>query len=332
METFVVIPCLNEAENILETVNSLGFGRSSSLAATVHLVLVDNGSEDNTPQIINQIKNENTVNRVLVAHENQRGFVPARRRGVDVARDFAIKNGICKERCLIMQVDADADYSPGYLKKFSDLATNIGEGYLFEAESIPHVCMSHNETELMRRMMKFDSEFMPSEPAGADCIVDDKMVGYLLSDWERVGGLQRDWVSGKEFVFCGTTRMWIRMLSHSFKRILVDGATCGHSLRKISEGADIFFATGGWPRGQIWKTQWRSRYPIVASTSQLLSSKGEAIYESVLESRKQHLDAMFKFLPELVESKINSAKKLDGALIILEAFKMAGIDISIDFR
>ena len=331
METFVVIPCLNEAASILTTVRSLDFGPNSGLSATVHLVLVDNGSDDDTPQMISQIKNENRENRVLVGHEIQRGFVPARRSGVDVVKDFAIKNGICDTNCLILQADADADYSPGYIEKFSNLATTLGEGHLFEAESIPHACMSDHETELIRRLMKFDAEFIPEEQFGADCIVDDKMVGYLLSDWERVGGLQRDWVSGKEFIFCGTSRMWIQMLSHGFNRILVDGATCAHSMRKISEGADIFAATGGWPRGQIWKAKWRSRHPIAVSPNQLLSPQWESIYEVVLENRKQHLDAMFNFLPALVSRQTNLAGNLSPASIIFEAFMLAGIDLSVDF-
>lgn len=156
------------------------------------------------------------------------------------------------------------------------------------------------------------------------------MVGFILSDWVAFGGIVRDWANNKEMIYCGTSRFWIRLLAKGFSRVLVENTKCAHSMRKMSEGADFFAATGGWPRGGKWKHKWRQRFPEPLSASEFIAAQGTPVYEATLASRQDHLEAMFRCTPNVLLSYIAQQKEINPASILIEGFDAAGLDLRED--
>lgn len=327
------MPCLNEENALAATCKSLGFGIGVSRDVEGVLIIVDNGSADRTLQIAQGIQRNSPANSVLLVSEPEKGFVPARMRGANEVVKQAKLLGLQLSRTILLQVDADAQYSPDYVSGFVAEASRLGEGHLFEAESVLPECLTPSEHDLMRLLHETDSKYLDSldlKVATADCVVDDKMVGFILSDWVAFGGIVRDWVNGKEMVYCGTSRFWLRLLAKGFTRVLVENSRCAHSVRKMSEGADIFAATGGWPRGSNWKHRWRQRFPEPLSASDFIAAQGTLVYEATLECRQAHLEAMFRCTPNVLLSHIAGQKEINPALILIEGFDSAGLDLRED--
>jgi len=327
------MPCLNEEDALAATCKSLGFGFGISGATEGVLIVVDNGSTDRTMQIALGIQRNSPVGSVLIVSELEKGFVPARLRGANEAINQAKLLGLPFSRTMLLQVDADADYSPNYVNGFIGVANRFGKGHLFEAESVPPGNMTASEHDLMELLHQFDSAFFDSlglENIATDCVVDDKMVGFILSDWIASGGITRDWACGKEMIYCGTSRFWVRMLAKGFTRILVEDSRCAHSMRKISEGADIYAATGGWPRGTKWKHKWRQRFPERLNAAEFIAAQGTPIYEATLESRQVHLEAIFRCTPNVLMGQIAQQIEINPASILIDGFDSAGLDLRED--
>src|SRR5262245_31282857 len=108
----LVIPCLNEEENLANTCASLGFGTGKDVSPLgVVLFLIDNGSSDSTIAIAEQLKLNSRENTVFVGHESERGFVPPRHRGNLMAKELAHSMNWNLEDILILQADADTHYA-----------------------------------------------------------------------------------------------------------------------------------------------------------------------------------------------------------------------------
>ena len=76
------MPCLNEEELLESTCRSLGFGQSKvSTLENLHLILVDNGSDDDTLAVMEHVKERSPPGSVQIVREMERGYVPARHTG-----------------------------------------------------------------------------------------------------------------------------------------------------------------------------------------------------------------------------------------------------------
>lgn len=96
-EVSIVVPALNEADTIREVIDRL-----LALPVTSQIIVVDDGSTDDTPKILSGYLDRITV----VTHPQRRGKGSAIRSALKVA----------KGRCLIVQ-DADLEYDPEEIPK-----------------------------------------------------------------------------------------------------------------------------------------------------------------------------------------------------------------------
>lgn len=331
---FLVMPCLNEEKNLRDTCESLGFGSpSGGQLSHQHLVIVDNGSSDGTVGVAESIRDTSLSGTVHIVSESTRGFVPARSAGVEYVKQHTRELGCPQSECLILQVDADAVYSRDYSHCFQNAASLGGTGNLYEAESVLPSKASDAEFALLRNLDEFDEQFFAEKSGGEDFVVDDKIVGYFLSDWESVGGLKREYLEdGREYIYCGTSRMWIRMHRQGFSRQMVPGASCAHSLRKLEEGADIFSATAGWPRSSAWKKRWRSAVGQTPTAEDLLAPEGRSLWAEVISEREKHLASLFVHLPKVLEEAARETASMTPLDALVAAFARSGIDLREDLR
>jgi glycosyltransferase involved in cell wall biosynthesis len=324
MHAFVVIPCLNEEKNLFSTCSSLGFGNGVDNLLPATLVIVNNGSTDGTQNVAEAVARNSHIDSVIIVDESVRGFVPARVRGVQESYARAKTMGLAPDECLIIQADADTIYSREYIESFLRHSQILGPGVLLES-----VCLSDNKDPMVAKLTDllndFDGKFFADQLIQSDCVVDDKSVGYRYSDWLAVGGMQRDFIGTKELIYCGTTRLWMRMLANGFTRRSVEEASCSHSLRKLEEGPDIYVATAGWPRSSSWKERWRFKHPDY-SLEQVLDPSSRVFRES-FESRMSYLRAMFSHLPQVFERAATGNDSILPAEIIQEAFLRESINL-----
>lgn len=159
MFPFIVMPCLNEESALAATCKSLGFGIGVSGVTDGVLIVVDNGSADQTLQIAQDIQRNSPANSVLLVSEPEKGFVPARMRGASEVVKQAKLQGLPLSRTMLLQVDADAEYSPDYVSRFVAAANRLGEGHLFEAESVLPDYLNPSEHDLMKLLHETDSRF-----------------------------------------------------------------------------------------------------------------------------------------------------------------------------
>src|SRR4051812_47589565 len=101
MELSIIVPCLNEEANLPELVRRIGeVLRHDPDALTGELILVDDGSTDNSPAVMAELASKYPFVRPQ-RHPHNRGIAAAWKTGVAAARGH-----LC---CLI---DADLQYQP----------------------------------------------------------------------------------------------------------------------------------------------------------------------------------------------------------------------------
>jgi len=107
----VVIPVFNEQDFIEATLHSL----SLQTMKDFKIIIVDNGSTDNSATLIEQFKNQHDHLLIEVAHERTPG------------QAAALKNGIAKTTSeLIAICDADTIYPPHYLQQANSMFNDGG--------------------------------------------------------------------------------------------------------------------------------------------------------------------------------------------------------------
>lgn len=294
LRAFVVIPMLNEAEVLSATCASLGAFRS---VPERHFVLVDNGSTDDTFRVATEIQAE-ARHRVLVAREDERGHVPARRKGCDVAREYAKSCGWSEEDILICQADADTHYDDRYVEEIVSRAAGR-LGVLYEGRSVlragadvPPVVQAYLAAcaaadEAVQRCLADEQH---------DVIVDDKVAAYHLADYYRWGGHRREYLAGGELL-AETTRLFLRALAEGAKREYVNTALAEHSLRRVLAEYSMHFASAGFPREEAWRRRYRDRYP-----EGMLRADSDAV-----RVRWHHLVGLFGLLPVHVATSLGIA-------------------------
>lgn len=314
MLTFVVMPCLDEAALIACTVASLGFSGDSEPLIDTHLVVVDNGSTDGTPDIIKRIRRESLAPVHLFA-ELERGYVPPRRKGVAAAEALARTMGADLGSVLILQADADTTYKRGYVAAMRAAAA-AQTGIMLEGATRrpPEFDEAHPAYVAAERFV--DDETEPFDAADEDeVVVDDKVCGYRLSDYLVWGGLFDEVTPSGDQIYAETTRMFIRAkLQHGARKVRVNPAGAASSRRKVTEDPWLHYATAGFPREATWVSEWtkderRGRDVIDADTFArrvLQATERDAVY-----LRRAHQLALFRYIPAMVARAENGSATIE---------------------
>ena len=293
----VVIPCLNEELTLAATAASLGFGEGEPPAET-YLVLVDNGSTDNTLQLAKRIQAESPPGRVIVGTEPVQSYVSPRHRGNRIMRKFARSRGIIESDILLLQADADTNYAKGYVEALRKCSRTEGPNVIVEG------CMNHPQDFLkdypsyIQLCKEVDAEFeycLSDHPD--DVIIDDKNCGYRLSDYFKWGGHRREFTNSGDEIHSETSRLYIRAKRTNCRRVRTDEAVARHSTRREVECPSFVFATAGFPRELSWRLRWTSLYKGANSLKAFANRHKNREIQIAIGYRRMHLLALFFILP-----------------------------------
>jgi hypothetical protein len=290
----MVMPCLNESKSLRNTCQSLGFGLGQITDSQGEvLVIVDNGSSDDSLTIAKEVAQNSPIGTVLLAVEEDRGHVPARAKGVAIAQEHVGAE-------FIVQVDADTEYEPGYTKSLWAAGRAHGQGTLVEATMAWPLDFLERNARLVKVIAEQDE--VSSNTCGVDVVVDDKGCGYWLQDYELWGGHVREYWSSGEEMLAETTRLFIRGLVQGARRALVDGATARHSTRNWTRNAELEFASAGFPMPPSWQEQWtRSGGENLMANLDFHHDRPPA----EVRMRRKVLVALFEELPRFIGESIN---------------------------
>ncbi len=242
------MPCLNEQDNLAAACWSLGFGSAQMVPERCFLVLVDNRSTDATLDICEGLRSA-VGDVVEVVQEPVRGHVPARHCGNVAAAHLAGTHGISLSELIIVQADADTQYSPGYVDRmreaisFASAGSPIGQAIslLSSDVRVSYPCV-FSAIDLIDEAV--ESRFGSSP---YDAVVDDKACGYRLGDYERWGGHRREYFCNGDELLAETTRLTIAGLTNGATRIDVADASVIHSQRRLLRDAAQELAAAGFP-------------------------------------------------------------------------------------
>jgi glycosyltransferase involved in cell wall biosynthesis len=299
MLTYVVMPCLDEADLIESAIASLGFGYGSA-PPDAHFVAVDNGSSDGTLDILARLQHRDR-SRIHIFEESERGFVPPRRRGVAAARELAGAAGVDPAAVLVLQADADTIYKAGYVAAMRAVAQ---AGVMLEGATRrpPGFEAAHSSYVAAERLV--DAGVEPLQAADEDdVVVDDKVCGFLLADYLLWGGLFDEFAASGDRIHAETTRMFIRAkLRHAARKVRVNPAGAASSRRRVADDPWLHYATVGFPREASWLRNHGRR-------EQTTGSDIDAFAERVLRGgepeavrlRRAHQLTLFRYLPALID-------------------------------
>ena len=302
MQVAIVVPCLNEEATLANTCASLGFGSGArSTSADTVIVLVDNGSTDQTRAVMAAVRDHSAPGSVILSSEAERGFVPPRHRGVLEARAFAQRRGLTEPDVLLLQADADTIYLDGYVDAMRVASLDAGAGFLVEAVTEPPPDFSRDHAGYVALSDEVDRMVAHLNVDEADdVVVDDKAAGFRLSDYFLWGGLRREFGLHGDEIYAETTRLFIRGKAHHAQKRHVVGAVAHPSRRKLFGNPALFFATAGFPREESWNDQWRSGYGGPTLIEAFEGSKDRAEIAKAVVVRQAHSVILFGLLPLLV--------------------------------
>lgn len=328
MRAVVVVPCLDEEANVEGVGLSLGFGRRGG-SSVATLVLVDNGSTDGTVQAMAELADCSEPGAVVVVHEPERGFVPARHRGALEARRLVQSLGLDEDKVVLAQADADTRYEPGYLEALLEASALAGRGALIDGVSeAPPPPEGWAEYRAFERAV--DDAVEPAfGNMDQDVVVDDKIAAFRLSDYFEWGGHRREYGDDGEEILSETTRLFIAAkLRGGFRRRAWQAvATTSH--RRLFQDPAMAFATAGFPRGLSWRRR-AGLTPVGSPSTDIAALK------PLVPVRAAHLLGMFGLLPTWFSGRLGApltgvadldvayAQCLNGAPTKNEAFVRPG--------
>ena len=312
MLTAIVIPCLNERAMIARTVVSLGFSPQGQ-PQDAFLVLVDNDSKDGTLGVLNEIQRQVGSRAVVVAEEAERGYVPPRAKGIEIADQISHSRNIPPDRLLILQADADTIYSEGYVAAFQAAAAQQTRSAMFEGTTRPPHQFLRDHPGFQRLADEVDTELAPLVvDETLDVIVDDKVSGYTLSSYRQWGSHTRDFMSTGSEIHAETSRLFIRAKTNGAIHVRVSDAEATPSRRKILQNPIRHFATGGFPRNETWWRRWSRAYQGRRDLSSFEDTRSRGILEKAIVTRKAHVLGLFSLLPLLVAEETVRAAHADS--------------------
>ncbi|MCU1485589.1 MAG: hypothetical protein JWN67_2335 [Actinomycetia bacterium] len=297
----IVIPCLNEELLIEATCASLGFG-SGAASPSAHLVLVDNMSTDRTMQVCQRIVSRSQGSATVV-QEPDRGFAPARRRGILAAERLSAAEGVSAEDVVIVQCDADTSYSDGYVptmaaavrgqaRSIAEARTELPSGF---ADRYPIVTEAVDELD-----SAFERRFPPSS---WNVLLDDKACAFGLSDCLSWGGHGRETLEDGSEALAETTRLMITARASGAHYVQALEAVAVHSPRRLLEDAAQLLATSGFPYEHRRALSDRRQIGIDELEHDAARNNMEVL-ELVLALRSRHLVALQAVLPAHLERTI----------------------------
>ena len=319
----IVMPCLNEEENLTKTCASLGFGIGKELSPPgAVLILVDNGSTDSTVSVAEQVRGHSRAESVIIGHETERGFVPPRHRGVLMANALARSINWSPDSVLLLQADADTIYADGYVASMRLAAARFGPDVMIEAHVGYPPDFKAQYPEYIRMCEEIDNEFVDLFPRDLtdDEVVDDKVSGYWLGDYLKWGGHRREYTQAGEEIHAETTRLYMRAKALGARRERVDNALGFHSPRRILEDPAMVLAAAGFPREASWKERWHQAYHGPSDLRALCSQPLHPEVLRVIETRELHLLALLSLLPLHVDRALGrgvSIAAVDFADLVL---------------
>ena len=302
MRAFVVIPCLNEENQIAATCHSLGFGLGPDRPPrdTV-LVVADNNSTDATGTIVRNLIAHSPPGSFHLVTEPVRGYVPARHRGSQACAELASAAGWDPDDCLVLQADADTIYEPGYVRAMVDAAEGQGPTFL-EGQSHAPATFTRSNQAFCQFVERVDNDLADLFAVGAaDIIVDDKVCAYRLSDYRRWGGHRREFNRGGDEILAESTRLFIRAKLSGASKIKVNAAIARSSRRRVVASPAQYFATAGFPRGCQWRQHWDEANKHNLRLEDFSHDDSEVL-SRLVEQRKCHLISIFMALPAVVAS------------------------------
>jgi glycosyltransferase involved in cell wall biosynthesis len=316
MHSAIVIPCLNEEHIISSTCASLGFGIGPHAAPReTFLILVDNGSNDGTSQRLQEVKSHSPAGTVVTVYEPERGYVPARHRGALEARKVAQVKGVSEEEFLILQADADTQYSPDYALEMGAAASGQRD---FLLEGISDPWSGFDQTYSGYRAL---SEGVDA-PLGSlfandahDVIISDFISGYLLSDYFAWGGHRREFNRQGDEIFAETSRLFIRAKMRGARRLKVANAVGQHSRRKISRQPVLHFATAGFPREVSWNLVWTKIFSDFDNLEVFSDPVHRHKLEQAIFLRQAHSLIIFGLIPEYIALLLGELDAADATAL-----------------
>lgn len=319
MRTVVVIPCLNEQATLAATCGSLGFGLGGPSPDDVTLILVDNGSDDETPAVMAAIQRA-SPDRVILAQELERGYVPPRHRGVRVAADDLAGHGAGTDEILVLQADADTVYEAGYVAAMQQAAEGA-RGAMVEgvAHTAPEFLAAHLGYHALAERADLAADRLTVEEAD-EVIVDDKVAGYRLSDYFAWGGHRREFDRRGDEIHAETSRLFLRGKAMGARRVRVGGAVAFPSRRKIELDPMLHFATGGFPREASWHARSGEDGEVTLDDFDLPDA-AQVFAEAIFLRQAHHL-ILFGLIPAFVARRlgvIDQKRLLDSPLGALAA-------------
>lgn len=296
MHVAFVIPCLNEEACIRAAAKSL-IEEADQLPPNTDLILVDNGSTDATWAVLESLV-AGGKGRIHRVRERRRGFVPPRHRGVLHAAHLARGRGICSDEVLILQGDADTIYLPGYIERMRSAAgaNVLLEGSIGRTQEGDPRLLAFRDLEL-----KVDQVVRAYEVDDAqETLVDDKACGYRLIDYQRWGGLQREYAADGSELHAETTRLFLhaRALTGATRR-RVEPAGALTSPRRILEDPGLYFCTAGYPRERGWITRFRAAAARDGGPRVVLGEVSSHANHAAVRYRLGHVLVLFWILPWL---------------------------------
>lgn len=312
MRAYIVMPCLNEERELVATCASLGFGPG---VATDNpdgtLVLVDNGSTDRTPELMRYIRQGSPPGAVELAHEPERGYVPPRRRGIDLVAQLALEEGLVAEDVLILQADADTQYQPGYVTEMRAAGETAGPQTLLEgrAEAPPEFALEHPAYQALCEQVSASVRTLCVAETD-DVVVDDKICAFRLADYCVWGGHAREFDRQGQEIHAETSRLFLRARSYGARKIMAEGAVAQPSRRKLYESPGLYFATTGFPHDAEWAARWRRDYAGIDSF-EALHQLHPLVHEAIL-LRQCHDLILFGVLPLWVGHALGTLPTTDA--------------------
>ncbi|ANP89290.1 glycosyltransferase family 2 protein [Rhizobium leguminosarum] len=302
MLTAVVMPCLNERGTLEASLDSLRSASGESGSGNAVFILVDNGSTDGTLEVMRAIKERSAPGEIIISEEPVRGYVPARSRGIVAAADIARRQDVSADKLLILQVDADTLYDPGYVVAMQAVASTQSNDVMLEGTThSPHRFLKGhpgfvdlaNETDAALRDWIVDDS--------ADVVIDDKVSGFFYSAYLNWGGHQRDYDRNGHEIFAETSRLFLRGKRTGAQHVRVGTASAAPSRRKILRNPVRHFATAGFPRNNAWWREWNSRNPGARDLATFEASDSKLALKAAVRTRQAHVVGLFWLLPLLVQ-------------------------------
>lgn len=289
------MPCHNEADHLVTACESLGFGETTHVEGAA-LVLVNNASTDATRAVADRF-----VRRIgapaVVVDETRVGHVVARRSGVRAAATLALEFGERHETTLIIQADADAMYSGGYVASVSAAAAcSDAQGWVGQAVvrrdpawlEAPHLLTAVDHIDAAIESVR--------GPMDVDVLVDDKACSYFMSSYESWGGFRQEWLANGEELLAETSRLLMAGLP-DVTVVDVQEASVVHLDRRLRADACQIVGSGGFPYKS--RRVFPGEYPLTLPELEHHAAEADERLEAVLDMRLRHLVALEIVLPAL---------------------------------